>query len=252
MQLHNLKKIGLTEGEIKVYGALLKIGESTKTLLAKEARIAPSNIYDITNRLIEKGIISKIEKNGIAHFKAANPNRLLDFVKQKESEIKKEEEIIHSLLPELISNYQNNNEKVNVEVFTGWNGLKTVFEDLLDDCKKGDENYIFGANIGKNEERADEFFLKYSTARAKKGIITKIIFNEGVKNRKERINFFMKNKNYEIRFLKQSTPSEIMIYKEVVSIIILNEQPLVIRIKSKEAADSFVQYFDNLWKIAEK
>ena len=35
MQLTNLKQIGLTDGEIKVYEALLELGETTKTKLAK-------------------------------------------------------------------------------------------------------------------------------------------------------------------------------------------------------------------------
>ena len=65
MELSELRKIGLTEGEIRVYEALLNLGECTKTSLVKEAGIAPSNIYDITNRLIEKGIVSKVIKNGV-------------------------------------------------------------------------------------------------------------------------------------------------------------------------------------------
>ena len=44
MELKELRKIGLTEGEIKVYEALLELGECTKTALAKKSGIAPSNI----------------------------------------------------------------------------------------------------------------------------------------------------------------------------------------------------------------
>jgi sugar-specific transcriptional regulator TrmB len=252
MNLNELKEIGLTEGEIKVYEALLKLGECTKTILAKESKISPSNIYDITNRLIKKGVISKVEKNGVSHFSPANPKRLLDFLKQKKEEITKEEEIVNSLLPQLISIYDKENTNVKVEVFYGWNGLKTMFEDLLDECGNGDKCAVFGASAGANSEQTDSFFLKYSKARADRGIKTEIIFNEEVKKRKDRIKYFLHSKNYTVKFLHQSTPTEIMIYKNKVCIIILTKDPLVIRITGEESANSFLQYFKELWKTAEK
>ncbi len=252
MKLENLRRIGLTEGEIKVYEALLELGETTKTKLAKLSGIAPSNIYDVTNRLLEKGIISKVEKNGIAHFSPANPNRILDFLDQKEKEIEQEKDFVKEILPTLFLKFKEVKEKINVEVFHGWNGMKTVFEDLLDECEKGDENYVFGASKGESEKQADTFFLKYSKLKENKGIITKIIFNEELRNRTERIGFFLKSRQYHVKFLPQSTPAEIMLYKNKSCIIVLTREPLVIRITGKEVMGSFRQYFDVMWKEAKE
>ncbi|MBM3232917.1 TrmB family transcriptional regulator [Candidatus Pacearchaeota archaeon] len=250
MEITNLTKVGLTEGEIKVYSALLDLGECTKTALAKKSGVAPSNIYDITNRLLEKGIISRVEKNGIAHFSAANPQHLLEFLGQKEKEIEKEREIVTSLLPTLLSKFNKNDGKTHVEVFLGWNGLKTVFEELIADCKSGDENYVFGASKGKNDKQADFFFSKYSKIRAEKGIKIHIIMNEELRSRKERIGFMLKSKKYHIRFLQHTTPAEIMVYKDKACIIILIEDPLIIRVTSQEVARSFLEYFRILWMAA--
>ena len=250
MELQNLREIGLTEGEIRVYEALLALGECTKTALAKKSGISPSNIYDVTNRLIEKGIISKVEKNGIAHFSPADPKHLLDFLEQKEKDIEKEKDIVSQILPSLLAEFQKVKETVNVEVFQGWNGMKTVFEDLINESEKGDQNYVFGASKGEPEKQADRFFVKYSKLREKKGIITNIIFNEELRKRKERIDFFLKSRNYNIKFLQQSTPAEIMMYKNKSCIIILTKEPLVIRITSKEVTDSFRQYFNIMWNTA--
>src|SRR3989344_3532557 len=89
MELTELKTIGLTEGEIKLYNALLELGESTRTELSKKSGISPSKIYDVANRLLEKGIISSIKKNNIIHFIAADPERLKNFLQQKELELQK-------------------------------------------------------------------------------------------------------------------------------------------------------------------
>ncbi|MFH1276065.1 MAG: helix-turn-helix domain-containing protein [Candidatus Woesearchaeota archaeon] len=250
MELSELRRIGLTDGEIKVYQALLELGESTKTALAKKSGIAPSNIYDVTNRLVEKGIISKVEKNGIAHFSPANPKKILDFLDQKENEMKKERDFVNSILPSLLLKFSDVKEKTNVEVFSGWNGMKTIFEDLISECNKGDQNYVFGASRGDSDEQADRFFVKYSGLREKKGIITNIIFNKELKKRKTRISFFLKSKKYNIRFLSQVTPAEIMLYKNKTCIIILTKEPLVIRVTSMEVMKSFKQYFDIMWKTA--
>jgi predicted transcriptional regulator len=252
MELENLSKIGLTEGEIKVYSALLEIGECTKTALAKESGVSPSNIYDIANRLIEKGIISKVEKNGVAHFNAANPRHLLDFLDDKHKEIEKEKDFVNSLLPTLLLKFGETKEKVNVEVFQGWNGMKTVFEDLISECEKDDENFVFGASKGERDKQADIFFTKYSRLREKKGIITNIIFNEGLRKRKKRMNFFLNSKQYNVRFLQQTTPAEIMVYKNKACILILTKEPLVIRITSEEVKESFRQYFEIMWGYAKE
>src|SRR3989338_7912448 len=92
MDISNLKKIGLTEGELKLYDALLELGESTRTELAKKSGISPSKIYDVANRLLEKGIISSVKKNNVIHFSASDPERIKDFIESKEKEISEEKE----------------------------------------------------------------------------------------------------------------------------------------------------------------
>ena len=252
MNIDSLEKIGLTKGEIRVYTALLELGECTKTLLAKKAGIAPSNIYDVTNRLVNKGIISKVEKNGIAHFSAANPHQLKEYLEEKQREIQHEQDIVEKLLPSLLANFERVKESTAVEVFNGWNGLKTVLSDLVKELNKCEENFVFGAGLGANPAQADVFFLKHSKMRDERGILTKIIFNEEVRKRKERITFFLKSKNCEVRFLNQSTPTEIIIYKNTTCMLVLVENPLVIRIRGKAIFDSFKQYCEILWKSARK
>lgn len=253
MGAKELREIGLTKGEINVYMSLLELGETTKTALAKASGVSPSNIYDITNRLLEKGIISKVEKNGIAHFSAANPQHLLNFLDERERKINEERKTVNNILPQLLTKFNQTKDKVNVEVFNGWNGLKTVFDDLIEECKRGEDNFIFGASKGdlETQEKADLFFPKYSKLRAKKGINTYIIYNAELKN-SERISELTKFKNFKAKFLDQTTPAEIMLYRNRACVIILTNEPLVIRITGQEVFDSFKQQFDLLWSIAKK
>lgn len=250
MELADLKKIGLTEGEIKLYSALLDLGETTRTELAKKSGISPSKIYDVANRLLEKGIISSVKKNGIIHFSAANPEKIRDFIQSKEQEIEKEKKLIDEILPILVGKYTRTEEETDIEVFYGWEGMKTAFDDVVKSLEKGEFNYIMGASKGYNSEQADIFFNQYYLKKRKKGFGTKIIFNEELRENKQRTSIF-KEKPNQIKFLHQDTFTEINTYKDKVLVIMLLQRPIIIKIKNKEAADSFKKFFDSIWKIAQ-
>ena len=249
MELTDLKKIGLTEGEIKIYDALLDLGESTRTELAKKSGVSPSKIYDVANRLLEKGIISSVKKNGVIHFSAADPEKLKDFLQHKEAEIKKEKELVDQLLPTLLAKYQQTEEETDIEVFYGWEGMKTAFDAKVKVLNPGESDYIFGASRGYNSKQADIFFSQYYQKKRKKGFGTKIIFNEDVKENEKRTAIFREKPN-EIRFLLQDTFTEINLYKNTVLLILLLKKPIVIRVRNKDAADSFKKFFDTMWKMA--
>lgn len=249
MNLTNLSALGLTKGELKIYEALLELGETTRTKLAKQSGVSPSKIYDVANKLINKGIISVVKKNGVQHFKAANPERLKDFLAIKQAELDQENKLIDQLLPSLLSKYNIHQEQVDVEVFYGWDGMKTAFNDLIKSLNKGDFNYVYGAGQGLDSSQADIFFSQYYLRKKKKGFGTKIIFNENLRNNPRRIKLFKEAPN-QMRFLDQTTFAEINTYKDTVLFILLLKQPLVIRVKSIEAANSCKEFFNTLWNIS--
>jgi predicted DNA-binding transcriptional regulator len=248
----DLKKIGLTEGEICVYDALLELGETTRTMLAKRSGISPSKIYDVANRLLEKGIISVVKKDKIIHFSATNPERLKDFIDKKEAEISKERKIVESMLPSLMLKYNDVKDQSDVDVFYGWEGMKTAYMDILLTLRRGEVDYVFGASLGKDVEQADRFFSWYNKGVEKAGYARKIIFNENVRNHTQRTQLVGVTAGSEMRFLHYDTFTELNLYSNKVLIVMLLSKPIVIRIKSNEAADSFKKFFDTLWRQARK
>jgi len=252
MDITDLKKIGLTDGELKLYDALLELGETTRTQLARKSGISPSKIYDVSNRLLEKGIISSVKKNGILHFSAAEPERIKDFLHQKEIEIQKEKAMVDQLIPMLLLKYQKTKEEVDVEVFYGWDGMKTVYWNLARSLGKCDKNFVFGASMGQNSRQADIFFSQYYKLVEKQKFAVKIIFNENVRGHEKRTEYYASTSRHELRYLHQDTFTELNFYKDTVLFVMLFKKPIVIRIKSKEAADSFEKFFNTMWSQAKK
>src|SRR3989344_2574665 len=128
-EMFNLLKIGLTEGEAKVYLALSELGSSTVGPIVKKSKVAYSNIYEILNRLIEKGIVSFIIKNKTRDFQAASPSNLIQYLDKKQEQIIQEKEALEKILPDL-EKLREAKSKQEAEVFIGKKGLRTAYEKL--------------------------------------------------------------------------------------------------------------------------
>ncbi len=242
-----LERIGLTEGEIKVYLSLLKLGQTTAGPIVDDARVARSKIYDILERLKNKGLVSYIIKKATKYFSATDPRNLLEYLGKKEQEIKEEKETVKSILPELLLQQQLVKEKKIAEVFIGMRGMENAFNVLVNEFDPKEHYYAFGAGKGEDIKAVQRFFARLHEKRAQRRIKSYIIFNEssrGLFPSQER------SKLVEAKYLLHSTPAAINIYKDYVIVAILTREPTTFLLRNKEAVDSFKEYFKAMWVIA--
>jgi len=237
MKIEILKEAGLTSNEAKIYKALLELGPSLAGQISRKTGLHRRTVYDVTEMLIQKGLVGYILKNNRRIFEASSPEKFLDIIKEKENSIQ-------DILPEMLIHYNKTQEKQETNFYKGKQGLKTIFEDQLKDNTK--EILILGASHLANE--VFKFYLKwYNQKRVKQKIKMKIIFNE-TKN-KNKIPFS------EIRYLpsKYASPVAVNIYRDKVAIILWSkENPLAILIKNKEISEGYKNYFEIMWKTAKK
>ncbi len=244
-----LEQIGLTESEIKVYLALLKLGQTTAGPIVDEAKVTRSKIYDILERLKNKGLVSYIIKESTKYFSAADPSNIIQYLDDKEEEIEKQKYSIKNLLPQLEHQYQRAIKNKIAEVFIGMKGMQNAFNLLIREFSPDQEYYAFGAGKGENIEKIQIFFDRLHKERIQKKVKSKIIFNEsskGLFKSQER------SKLIEVRYLIESTPAAINIYKDYTIIAILTKEPITFLIRNSEVANSFREYFKVMWKIAKK
>ena len=249
MNIRPLEKIGLTKSEIGVYLALLKLGQTTAGPIVDEAKVTRSKIYDILERLKNKGLVSYITKQSTKYFSAANPNSILHYLEEKEKEIQEDKESVEEILPELLLQQTLSEKKKIAEIFIGIRGMENAFNVLIDDFDSKEVYYSFGAGKGDNVKQIQLFFSRLHQQRVKKKVGSKIIFNEssrGLFGQQE------KSKFVEARYLQGSTPAAINIYKNYTIIAILNKELITFLIQNKETADSFKEYFKVMWKTAKR
>jgi len=107
-----LQDSDLSEGESEVYLALLKLGSSPVSKIKEESGLHRTTIYDFLEKLLNKGLVNYVIQNNIKYYKASHPNKLIDFVKEKEEDLKE-------ILPELKEMAEFQREDLKVEVYKG-------------------------------------------------------------------------------------------------------------------------------------
>ena len=242
-----LQKAGFTQNEVKTYLALIRIGRSTSYNIVKEARVSSGKIYETLNKLIERGIVSYIIINGKKYFEAAEPERLLDYMKKRENEIHEETQEISKIIPELKSRKVVVEKKTKAEIYEGIAGIKTVYELMLREVKSKEEILILGAPKEAGE-KLDIYFDNFNKRRIEKNILLKIIFNYG-HPREEKVKKLKKTQAKT--FSKEiATPSWINVFGDYVATCELTEEPITFLIKNKKIAESYREYFKLMWKQA--
>ncbi len=242
-----LREIGLTGSEISVYQALIKTGSTTTGPLVKEAKISSGKIYEVLDKLVAKGLVTHIFKSGRKYFQATNPERLLDYVDNKQSRL----ETIKPELRRLVTLFeQERHDTVEAEIFEGVQGFKAFSEFCLRVTDKKSDYRVLGVSREVNE-RFGGYLLNWHRRRIAKGITIRFIYNSDAQpsgKLREHMPFT------SVRYLPKGihTPALIEIFDDYVATVIVLPKPVIFLIKSKEAAESHRRYFEMMWNQALK
>ncbi len=231
-----LQKLGLEDQEIKTYLALLDLNESTATKLAENTGLGRVHMYQILNRLIERGLVSYVIKNNVKYFLPADPEKILKDLQEKEQEFLK-------ILPKLKARLELPFPEIKVEVYRGLEGFKSVLNDRI---KTGGDMYAFGVDEAKFKAKfatlMDQFFRREREKKLKEYIIT---------SEKARFTYEQDHIQYKCISDEYFEPTATAIYKDRVFILIW-EPFTTILIKNQELAESYRRHHKLLWEIAKE
>lgn len=230
-----IESLGLEEKEAKVYLALLGLGEVTATKLAVKTNLDRTLMYQLTNKLVERGLASYIVKNNVRYFSAADPEILLKNLQEKEDNLKK-------ILPELKERQKFVKPETKVEIYRGREGINTILKMIIREEKP---YYIMGGA----QEACSIFGLENTVfvKRAEKlKLLGKIFARKGD-------NFFV-GRNEEYKFIPEHLISSTtqMLWNNKTAIFVWSEPYYVILIENEDITKSNMATFNYLWSIAEK
>jgi len=125
MLVSELKKLNLSEKEARLYLALLELGEANLQDISNKSKIKRTTVYDILDSLKEKGLISTTKKGKRIYYYAENPKVIETIFKEKIN-------VLHSVLPELLSVANLIDKKPKIQFFEGEEGIKNIYRDTLE------------------------------------------------------------------------------------------------------------------------
>lgn len=242
-----LEEASLSGREAKIYLKLLSLGEVSSGRLIKETKMYKADIYEVIQKLVEKGLASHLKKGGKLFYKPADPKRLLDIIEDQKAELEEKKSRISSVLGELENRYSAKKIEREVSVLEGIGGLKTI---LIDSEKEGKPIYLLGADIRFAEIMAHRL-PQWEQKRAKHGIEL-----YGVWIDKPEIRETNKHRlNINAKYISEERMSSLATWAscgDVVAVFVFEENPLIIKIRSMEISEAFRKYFDLMWKIAKE
>ncbi len=246
MHEETLREIGLSPNEARVYEALLQTGEASVQSISIKSKVHRRNVYDSLSKLNEKGLVSEVFIKGEKHFKAMNPRRLLELVKEKE-------EKVNLAIPQMQSLYEAVEQPEQAYFYRGIEGVKNYLQDIL---KTRETVYFIGAKAMWLDPRLKHFLPRFQRERKKLGIKFKHIFDAEVKEKKPEILKFV-GKPYKFLPKKYSSPTMVDIFGDYVVTFVgvspgqLYEEPIQFVMKSKQLADGYRKFFQFMWDHCE-
>lgn len=244
--LETLRKFGLAEKEAKVYLSLLGLDEALASEVAAKTNIARQLIYDLFERLIELGLVSFVIKDNKKYFKAAPPEQLISILQEKEKSLLE-------IMPELkkIESFEEH-KKPKIEVYEGIEGMKTILNDVLRTEIK--ELIVYGSSKSSFEVMPI-FMENWHNRRIKQKLKVRIIYNKTGETEQRIKEFKHTLKLMEVKFLSVEvlTPTATLIYGNKIALTVwLKNEPYATLIESKELKEVYKEYFEAIWKIANK
>jgi sugar-specific transcriptional regulator TrmB len=238
-----LKELGLDDNEIRIYLACLKQQGLNVKQIAEQTGLIRTTVYGVIKSLMQKGLISKIDKANIMIFHSTSPKELLNILEQKRINIE-------SIIPKL-EKYQNIIlPTYRMEMFEGMAGIKALTNDII--SKANEIVMVIGAGQ-KWIEFSSIFSSIYYRKKKEMNVHTKTLLADT----KEEKTFFKGKKhiNSEIKFIKDIDfeATAIYIYQDKVSFVVYDQDiPRGFMIQDKTYNKIQKEIFNKLWNKAKK
>jgi sugar-specific transcriptional regulator TrmB len=234
-----LRDFGLTENEIKVYLKLLETGETTASRLSKVAGIDRHNAYDVIEKLAERGLVCLVKKDGTRYYKPLPAVRFIDILNEREEQLSAMKKKFSEIVPFLSRpSSQKPAEPYDINILVGTDGLKTLFNDQI---REGKAVFVINTQPQLFENRMKFFIAADSRERKKKKVRLNVLTANGVK-------FYDKLPLTVVRYLPDEYASSVnfSVYGDNLALTLLSE-PVVLLIRNKELASTFLNYYKLLW-----
>lgn len=250
----DIRKLGLSEKEAKVYFALLKAGGALPAMVAKEAGVNRATTYEVLTRLHERGLVMKIIKKNKYYFTCAEPDAFSEFFERRSAQIQKHRAELERLLPQLNYFYSHSPHKPKIHFFDSMNGIR---ESLFHSLEGGHDEILSFTSLSLLERAFDKRVLSsYFSKLVKHGTRVRYV-DYGTHDKQARQKFLSTYFTHTARsLLPQIESVEVLkaisnivtIYGNFVSLIDARQpEVMAVILENEDIAETFRMMFEAAW-----
>lgn len=250
----NLKKLGLTPDECKIYLSLLDSAKSHLEV-ARKTGVNRTKVYRVADELIKRGLIT-VEQDDLGKKLAANsPSNLEIALTTAEEKLKNQRQLLDAVLPDLQGMFASSDQKKStdftVNTYEGVDGFKQM---LWNELKAKDEVLAFGDGTLQNLVDDERWAEKHRAKTVEAGYTLREILNPGSKPTNFTANTEFVDKVFRKRLIDRSViplDQQTVIYNNTVSIYNWHDGRKVgIEIINPAYAATQRAIFEHFWKLA--
>ncbi|MFA6227568.1 MAG: helix-turn-helix domain-containing protein [Patescibacteria group bacterium] len=244
MFINELKKIGLSDKEAKVYLATLELGQASVQDISKKAGVNRPTTYVILDSLIKKGLCSTYAgKDKKVRYIAESPEMIISALELEKAEIEEKQKMINDLMPQLRAIYNKQENKPVVRFFEGKEGLRTMVQEQMS-SKSQLIRAFFSLDDLRKVYSAEEVNKAYQDRVASK-TKTKAIFT--LKEGEDRAHPSPLDERLRISADRFPINCDIAFFDNKVRIASLKDKLNGVIIEDKNIYETFVSLFELAW-----
>ncbi len=232
-----LVQLGFSQKEAEIFMALVQLGPSPVSSLARITKIKRTSVYDMLNALMERNLINSFKKGSTQFFYIDDLNKLILEEKRKLA--------LSKTLVSLLVQEQKNQLGIEVHHYKGKEGYKQLYEDILAAKPKELWGWMHLDDFYRHLDR--DYEERWTQERIRLGIHVKLILNESPLTR----NFQAMDpeSNRQTKFLPKEQPfkTTCFLYNNFVTFLDPTGDVVGVRVSSAELSKMQKAIFEMNW-----
>jgi sugar-specific transcriptional regulator TrmB len=247
--IKKIQEIGLSEKESRIYIGLMELGEATAQQLAMKTGLNRATAYIILEELMQRRLISKINKQKKTYFTIEHPSQILELLHKEKDQIEIRINLAKKLMPELEMLETITGERAKVKFFEGKDGIKMIQKEIIRSNPKIIDQ-IFDINRAVEEFPVSENDHRQISRKREIGGRSLVIYDP-----KKPIPYLPPFSAKQTRYMPQNKilfHAEIVLYNDKAVLMGARQKLMAIMVQNKEIVDGLRFLFELAWQGSEK
>lgn len=251
----SLQQFGLSKNESAIWLYLLQNGSRGTSWIAKHLKLNRGTTHLVLTQLIEKRLVTQIERKGRSEFLACEPHELGRIVKKEEEQIKTRRAVFEQILPVLSKiRVSEKHQDPSIKHYSGVDGARKVLCETLKTKEMLFRMYISLYDI--IDYVGEDFFRQFTQDRINRGYSARII---SLESKDDLASKFFNTADYgpserdrrHIKYLDSSIsyPTTMYIVDNKICVISSKDEDYSMIVESDELSSFQRQIFDLLWNL---